>query len=68
MPRKTHTHHSILDALDRPASMRPRPDATENLQFAHVVQHGLLASMRPRPDATENGFRRMERIEEMRLQ
>ena len=37
------------------ASMRPRPDATENLEAAeHRDGGGQRASMRPRPDATEN--------------
>ena len=36
------------------ASMRPRPDAAENLMG--IAQHGQrrVASMRPRPDAAEN--------------
>ena len=37
------------------ASMRPRPDAAENLrQLKHYPRLDLLASMRPRPDAAEN--------------
>ena len=39
------------------ASMRPRPDATENGDHAEGVPRHRLASMRPRPDATENIFR-----------
>ena len=36
------------------ASMRPRPDATENGHRRRHRDLGLGASMRPRPDATEN--------------
>ena len=36
------------------ASMRPRPDATENFGFGKEAVPPLRASMRPRPDATEN--------------
>ena len=54
MPRKTAaniplTHPPVA------ASMRPRPDATENPRDrAGNLPDLLLASMRPRPDATEN--------------
>ena len=36
------------------ASMRPRPDAAENIQCGSAVVGGAAASMRPRPDAAEN--------------
>ena len=36
------------------ASMRPRPDATENAGAAGYRRPPVSASMRPRPDATEN--------------
>ena len=38
------------------ASMRPRPDAAENVQRAlrTLALGRLVASMRPRPDAAEN--------------
>ena len=36
------------------ASMRPRPDATENLDDGGQWSVSRPASMRPRPDATEN--------------
>ena len=54
MPRKTaRGHHREPPA--RAASMRPRPDATENGQEAQEGAEAGAASMRPRPDATENG-------------
>ena len=37
-----------------PASMRPRPDAAENLLFEVRPHQRRSASMRPRPDAAEN--------------
>ena len=36
------------------ASMRPRPDATENVSEVAGIPITIVASMRPRPDATEN--------------
>ena len=36
------------------ASMRPRPDAAENLDHRRAGTRQLGASMRPRPDAAEN--------------
>ena len=36
------------------ASMRPRPDAAENVARAAEDVAARLASMRPRPDAAEN--------------
>ena len=39
-----------------PASMRPRPDATENLLRTACREKEAAASMRPRPDATENAL------------
>ena len=53
MPRKTRRGGVLLPAQDD-ASMRPRPDATENVvrHLAEII--ALVASMRPRPDATEN--------------
>ena len=38
----------------RLASMRPRPDAAENVFLAVAAARNRLASMRPRPDAAEN--------------
>ena len=54
MPRKTQQEGEV--PLGRGvASMRPRPDAAENLQRARdVADEWLDASMRPRPDAAEN--------------
>ena len=53
MPRKTAGRGRAAGDRRR-ASMRPRPDAAENVHhLAHVGHHGL-ASMRPRPDAAEN--------------
>ena len=55
MPRKTVCFLAhIRDEHD--ASMRPRPDATENVRELVGARHPLCASMRPRPDATENGL------------
>ena len=56
MPRKTCG--SVQDACIRPvASMRPRPDAAENVLvlFSYRVM-SCVASMRPRPDAAENAL------------
>ena len=39
---------------DRDASMRPRPDAAENVAEGEAVIRRNAASMRPRPDAAEN--------------
>ena len=54
MPRKTwfqvgcFTYYYV-------ASMRPRPDAAENLDLTGDLDvDGAAASMRPRPDAAEN--------------
>ena len=53
MPRKTSA--SFLTASKTPcASMRPRPDAAENVADLHEWPHLRDASMRPRPDAAEN--------------
>ena len=55
MPRKTTLHLRVRARL-RGASMRPRPDAAENVgagEGGEVVRGS--ASMRPRPDAAENG-------------
>ena len=53
MPRKTHRLHA--DAAGHVhASMRPRPDAAENMVAPVRPDGGTLASMRPRPDAAEN--------------
>ena len=58
MPRKTG-FESAAAAPAAAASMRPRPDAAENLEFrARVVPSAIRASMRPRPDAAENPGRR----------
>ena len=54
MPRKT----AARDRFAPPApiaSMRPRPDAAENLRDDGDCDRGDGASMRPRPDAAENG-------------
>ena len=53
MPRKTRGARGG-DRGNRAASMRPRPDAAENLR--HRRGHSVVAdaSMRPRPDAAEN--------------
>ena len=53
MPRKTALGFP-LDPVIPLASMRPRPDAAENVRLAArpCAIHG--ASMRPRPDAAEN--------------
>ena len=55
MPRKTRPRQPGR-AAGRGASMRPRPDAAENILVRdghHAAGGG--ASMRPRPDAAENG-------------
>ena len=57
MPRKTLP--SPRPAWSgRRASMRPRPDATENAAGGVAVGQRAVASMRPRPDATENDEKR----------
>ena len=54
MPRKTHPGRA-RPVRPGPASMRPRPDAAENVSKAVVGQTMTSdASMRPRPDAAEN--------------
>ena len=55
MPRKTRLQGDLsMSALG--ASMRPRPDAAENVRLMRTVPRGVQeASMRPRPDAAENG-------------
>ena len=53
MPRKTHLPRRRRRPADR-ASMRPRPDATENPDVRLGFLRSVEASMRPRPDATEN--------------
>ena len=53
MPRKTLG--ADVDALEaHVASMRPRPDAAENVARGAEDVAARLASMRPRPDAAEN--------------
>ena len=53
MPRKTDALRVATDEqLD--ASMRPRPDAAENVARPRQRYPLRLASMRPRPDAAEN--------------
>ena len=54
MPRKTHDWQEDDDS-PRGASMRPRPDAAENLDRLPCARRRVAASMRPRPDAAENG-------------
>ena len=53
MPRKTNRRNSSRN-LRHLASMRPRPDAAENLIPDCVEDADKGASMRPRPDAAEN--------------
>ena len=54
MPRKTHVTIPMWTA-SKSASMRPRPDAAENVvQARRHLGGGGAASMRPRPDAAEN--------------
>ena len=53
MPRKTRPRAGTR-AASLSASMRPRPDATENARVRRHRYRAELASMRPRPDATEN--------------
>ena len=53
MPRKTASGVDP-EARHERASMRPRPDAAENLQLFTRLQALAYASMRPRPDAAEN--------------
>ena len=54
MPRKTAPAQFAIERGEV-ASMRPRPDAAENLRDDAVVPpENPLASMRPRPDAAEN--------------
>ena len=57
MPRKTPCLARQVDLMTN-ASMRPRPDAAENVRFPHGGGGETLASMRPRPDAAENARRR----------
>ena len=62
MPRKTLSQIATGPRPGR-ASMRPRPDAAENLvDPVRRFQLARRASMRPRPDAAENrGFARLAR-------
>ena len=53
MPRKTHGGRELRFGA-RAASMRPRPDAAENLPDVLRDWADAEASMRPRPDAAEN--------------
>ena len=53
MPRKTDWQ-VIGESRSYVASMRPRPDAAENVAGCHQRLHRRGASMRPRPDAAEN--------------
>ena len=54
MPRKT-LDPFVAALIDTYASMRPRPDAAENLRCEHRERRAsVVASMRPRPDAAEN--------------
>ena len=53
MPRKTAIYEGWTDAEEL-ASMRPRPDAAENVVYCLRVGRMGRASMRPRPDAAEN--------------
>ena len=69
MPRKTAPAQQ-QEAINGEASMRPRPDAAENLWLLGEGQEiGYLASMRPRPDAAENLRREdAKRIDAVELQ
>ena len=53
MPRKTHAPAPGVRRRAA-ASMRPRPDAAENMKKEKVNPRVGKASMRPRPDAAEN--------------
>ena len=53
MPRKTAAGQPLVEQ-EPPASMRPRPDAAENLGLSRREWQWWDASMRPRPDAAEN--------------
>ena len=53
MPRKTSAASSVSRSVWS-ASMRPRPDAAENVEFFAGGTISARASMRPRPDAAEN--------------
>ena len=67
MPRKTAAG-GVAVGQRVVASMRPRPDATENRDSGGVQPIFGLASMRPRPDATENGFLEEIRAGALKLQ
>ena len=54
MPRKTPLAQDPRPHAALPASMRPRPDAAENLADSLSTCSHYIASMRPRPDAAEN--------------
>ena len=60
MPRKT-SKSGLLIRSGLLASMRPRPDATENDLPDRGRDDVGKASMRPRPDATENDVPRRRR-------
>ena len=53
MPRKTLSRPGEYFPIEG-ASMRPRPDAAENLEWDGRPLPERIASMRPRPDAAEN--------------
>ena len=53
MPRKT-LGGDVVRAHRGRASMRPRPDAAENVNVGRREYAVRPASMRPRPDAAEN--------------
>ena len=55
--RGKHTTINGAIADTEVASMRPRPDAAENLRDAKLEGGDVVASMRPRPDAAENARR-----------
>ena len=58
MPRKTQQVAATIGRLAA-ASMRPRPDAAENLRMEREREQASRASMRPRPDAAENRAREL---------
>ena len=59
--RGKHRHGETAHVPPARASMRPRPDAAENILCLLDGTAGGDASMRPRPDAAENGPDRRKR-------
>ena len=67
MPRKTGGGGHVATDAER-ASMRPRPDAAENVDCDRGDRAARDASMRPRPDAAENKPAAAARVIMSRLQ